>query len=127
MIDFKNKEDMKLFSMLHPALIMIFTDMYNYAYEKHRVRLVVTQTITTKKQDDKLGRVSASHREHRAIDIRTRDIDVYLLHDIIDYINQKPEYEKYKYVSRSGHKRLAYYHIGTAEHIHLAIHSKFKL
>lgn len=127
MIKFKNKRDVKLFSTLHPILIMIFADLYNYTYEKHGVELVVTQTVSNKLIDQKLKRKSPSHSEHRAIDIRTKNLDVYILEDILNYINSKEEYKKYHYVSLSGQNRLAFFHFGTNEHIHLAIHSRYKL
>ena len=106
---------------------MIFTDLYSYALEKHGVKLTVTDTISNKVRDKLLGRKSASHREKRAIDIRTRDLDAYVLQDLIEYINNKPEYKKYHYLSKSGAKRLAYYHNHKGEHIHLAIHAMYAI
>ena len=48
--------------------------------------------------------------------------------DLVDYINSKKEYRKYRYQSFSGESRLAYVHgKGSNEHIHLAIHSKYSL
>lgn len=125
MIEFKYKKDVKLFSALHPILIMIFSDMWNYAYEKHGVRLVVTQTVSNKLIDQKLKRKSPAHSESRAIDIRSKNLDSFVLNDILLYINSKPEYQKYKYISLSGHKRLAFWHHGTGEHIHVSIHSRY--
>lgn len=124
-IPFKYKKDAKLFSALHPIVLMIFTDMWNYAYEKHGVHLTVTQTKSNKFIDQKLKRKSPAHSEGRAIDIRTKDVDSFVLADVLQYINNKKEYKKYHYRSLSGHNRLAYWHKGTAEHIHLCIHAKF--
>ena len=125
MIHFKNNKDRELFCFLHPALIMIYADLANYAKNKHDIDLVVTQTITTEDQDKVLRRTSPSHRECRAIDIRTNNIDVFIVADLVDYINNKKQYEDYRYMSRSGVTRLAYYHVGSAEHIHLAIHARY--
>jgi len=126
MIKFKQDKDKEMFTMLHPVLIMIFADMAYYAQSRYNIDLVVTETITNLEDDQALSRVSPSHREGRALDIRTKDIDVYIVQDLINYINNKKEYERFKYLSNGGVKRLAYYHIGNAEHIHLAIHSQFK-
>ncbi len=123
---FKNKKDTELFSSLHPILIMIYADLNWYAKEKHGVSLVVTQTVSTLKEDMKYKRKSSSHRENRALDIRTLGLDVFVLKDIINYINEKEEYKKFHYLRRSGSRILAYFHMGTAEHIHLAIHSDYK-
>lgn len=126
MLRFKNKKDVNLFCCLHPVLIMIYSDLHWYAKEKHGIDLVITQTKTELTEDLKYNRTSSSHREGRAIDIRTKGVDVFALKDMIDYINSKKEYEQYHYLAKSGESRLAYFHFGTAEHIHLAIHSKYK-
>jgi hypothetical protein len=127
MIKFKHDEDKEMFYMLHPALIMIFADMAYYAQAQHNVDLVVTETITTPQEDNELKRTSKSHQQGRAIDIRTRDLSAWVVQDILEYINKKPEYSRFHYLSSSGYKRLAYYHIGNAEHIHLAIHSQYAI
>lgn len=127
MLKFKSKKDREMFTMLHPVLIMIYADLFWYAKSKHGIELVVTDTISTEYRDKKLGRVSSSHRDKRALDIRTKDLSAFVVNDLLDYINNKPEYDQYKYVSNSGQRRLAYYHVGSAEHLHLAIHKKFAL
>lgn len=126
-MQFKKEEDKELFYLLHPALILIFADMYNYAHEKHGVSLFITQTVSTREVDESLKRVSDSHLERRAIDIRTKNLDAFIVNDIIEYINNKSEYKKYHYLSNMQKRRLAYFHIGTAEHIHLAINSIYAL
>ena len=112
--------------MLHPLLRMIFADMEHYAISRYGIDLTVTSTVSTLEEDVALGRISPAHREHRALDIRTKDIDAFIVQDLVNYINNKKEYSEYQYVSRNGVKRLAYYHTHRGEHIHLAIHSKFK-
>lgn len=126
MIKFKNRKDMELYFLLHPALILVFSDLVTYAQMKHNIDLTVTATVSTLDMDRKLNRKSPSHREHRAIDIRTKDIDAFIVDDLVSYINNKPEYENYKYMSTSGVKRLAYWHNANhGEHLHLSIHSRF--
>ena len=127
MIKFKKDKDKTLFCCLHPVLIMIFSDLYWYARANHNVELVITQTISTKEIDKSLNRVSKSHLEKRAIDIRTKNLDKKIIDDLLYYINNKWAYKDYRYMSKSGVKRLAYFHVGTEEHLHLAIHKKFAL
>ena len=124
---FKSDKDKDLFFCLHPALILIFADLNWYAKYKHGVDLVITQTISSKIEDIALKRVSKAHRNAIAIDVRTKDLDVFVVEDIKNYINNKDEYQKYKYLANSGKKRLAYYHIGSEEHLHIALHSKFAI
>lgn len=125
MIGFKYEKDKELILGLHPLLLMIFFDMAWYAKSKHGVNLTVTATSSTEEEDEELGRTSTAHRKKIALDIRSKNINIYITKDIIDYINNKEEYEEYRYMSHSGVSRLAYLHVGSAEHIHLALHSSF--
>ena len=124
---FKHEKDMLLFTSLHPILIMIYADLNWYAKSRHFVELTVTDTISTLAEDKKLNRTSSSHRECRAIDIRTEqdDLNPFIVSDLINYINNKEEYKRFHYLSNGGQKRLAYFHVGNAPHIHLSIHSNF--
>jgi len=108
---FKSEQDKMLFTALHPILIMIYGDLAWYAKSMHGVDLMITQTISTPEQDAKLGRVSKAHQRGLAIDIRTKDLDAFVIDDLQNYLNTKFEYEQYKYLSLSGVYRLAYYHI----------------
>lgn len=126
MINFKHEKDMILFSSLHPILIMIYADLDWYAKSRHFISLTVTETISTASEDKKLNRVSSSHRECRAIDIRTKDLDTFVVADLVEYINNKPEYKKYHYLANSGATRLAYWHNnGNGDHLHLSINKSF--
>lgn len=125
MLKFKNKRDSKMFSALNPILIGIYIDLFLYVKKKYDVELVITDTVSTKMRDRLLGRKSDAHRTGRAIDVRTKDLDAFIVQDIIKYLNYNPEYKKYKYISSSGKKRLAYYHIGTNEHLHISIHKRY--
>ena len=124
---FKHDRDKENFLMLHPLVIMIFSDLNWYARLHHNIDLTVTDTISTPERDAALGRVSLSHQRGLAIDIRTKDMPMHVAKDLERYINHKKEYFKYKYLSRTGARRLAYLHgHGEEQHIHLAIHARFK-
>jgi len=123
---FKVEKEKLLFLHIHPMIIAIAMDSYFYMKTKYDVELVVTQTRTTIEQDKALGRVSSSHRDGRALDWSVRNLTTEQIDDLVTYINEKPEWDKYKYLSYSGERRLAYLHVGNALHIHLALHSKFK-
>jgi len=122
---FKYKRDKRMFTTLHPLLIMIYADLFWYVKSKYNIELVVTSTVSNKLTDKLLKRTSNAHSQSRALDIRCKDVDVLILNDAIEYINNKPEYEQYHYLSSSGLRRLAYIHTGTAEHIHLSIHKRY--
>jgi hypothetical protein len=122
---FKHEKDKDLFLGLHPILLMIFFDLRWYAKSHHGIDLIITATSSTKEEDEALGRTSLAHREKIALDIRSKNINTFITNDLINYINDKEEYEEYRYMSFSGISRLAYLHVGSAEHIHLALHSSF--
>ena len=123
---FKHKKDKELFLSLHLALIMIYSDMANYAKVKHGIDIVITDTVSTKEDDERLKRVSDSHQLKIALDWRTFNIKNEIVLDIVGYINNKPEYKEYRYLSNSGVYRLAYWHNnGNGQHCHLAIHKSY--
>jgi hypothetical protein len=128
MLEFKHERDEKMLLMLNPILIMIYADLYSYTLETHGVNLIVTDTISDAARDKKLGRTSTAHKNAIAIDVRTRNLDAFVVNDMISYLNTKTAYDKYKYLSRSGERRLAYWHnSGNGEHLHIALHSKFAI
>jgi len=106
---------------------MIFADMNNFAFSNFGKELTITSTISTPREDKKLGRKSLSHQRKLAIDIRTKDVSAFDLQELLEYINNKEEYKQYHYLSNSGEHRLAFFHNdNSGEHIHLAIHAKYK-
>ena len=123
---FKNEKDRMLFTLLHPALVLIYSDLFLYAKEKHNIELVITETITTKEHDKKLGRTSDAHQRAIALDLRAKDIDKKIVKDLVEYINNRWIYRKYHYMAKSGVARLAYDHgEGDNYHVHLQIHQKY--
>ncbi len=76
MLNFKNEKDRMLFTLLNPILIMIYADLHTYAKENYNIDLVITDTVSTPERDKQIGRVSTSHSEGRALDIRTKDIEL---------------------------------------------------
>ena len=123
---FKHKKDKTLFFDLSPVLIMVFIDLSTYAKVKHGVDITITATISTPAEDIELKRKSGSHQIGTALDFRTRDIPRETLDDIVNYIESKEYYDKYKYKSFSGVKRLAYVHNnGNGSHCHLQVHRKY--
>jgi hypothetical protein len=124
---FKHKEDQMFFSLLHPALIMIYADLYLHAKQTYGIELVITDTVSTPLRDKEIGRQSTSHAEGRAIDIRTKNIDVFIVNELVNWVNTRWAYQQYHYLSKTNVKRLAYYHTHNGEHIHMAIHSKYKV
>lgn len=128
MIKFKTKKVKNRFAMLHPALLMIFIDLVIYVEKKYKIEILVTETVSTKKEDLTLNRVSDAHQKFIAIDFSTRNMTDEIMEDIKSYLETKKDYEKYKYLSYSGKKRLLLFHnSGHGHHGHLQIHSKYAI
>jgi len=123
-MQFKHRKDMELFFKLHPILMAIMVDMYSYCYDNN-MPFVVTDTISTTQEDKELGRISSSHRTHRAADVRVRGWDNLELKDFQNYFNEK--YKDVAAVSKSGDKNLFLVHNSGHGIRHIQIHSKYSL
>jgi hypothetical protein len=127
-MNFKHEKDKMLFHDVHFVLQLIILDMNWYAVTNFGKTLTVTATISTPAQDKKLKRVSKSHQNAIAVDLRARDLTESEQTELTDYINYKPDYRKYHYLSMSGVKRLAFIHdSGAGLHFHTALHSSFAI
>jgi hypothetical protein len=69
---FKTEQVEKRFSNIHLTLVAMCRAMDEYC-DLHGMEFMLTETRTTPEEDKALGRVSTSHAEGRAVDIRTKD------------------------------------------------------
>lgn len=125
MIIFKHQKDKNLFFQLHPILIMILGDAADYAERSFKKDLVITQTVSTPEEDRRLNRQSPAHQEKRAADIGILNLIPEQIKELCSYLNNHPSYLKYHYDRISGGRILAYDHVGSARHIHIAIHKRY--
>ena len=72
MIKYKTPEIEAAAKDLDKKLFAILVEMGWFCASRN-LDFVLTETVTTKEHDRKLGRVSNSHNEKRAVDVRTRD------------------------------------------------------
>jgi len=68
--NFKNSQVKERFELLHPKMREICEDMAKYCIEQQQ-KFMITETVTHPSEDAKLGRVSQSHSQSRAVDLRT--------------------------------------------------------
>lgn len=73
MITFKTEKAKEQWPFVNINVKNAVYDMSEFMFKKYGINIVVTETKTTLKEDEALNRVSSSHREGRAIDIRTKD------------------------------------------------------
>ena len=124
-IQFKHEKDKELYFMLHPILQKILASMALYCHT-HSMPFVITSTVSTLEEDQRINRVSSTHREARAADISVRGWDAFESADFVKLFNK--EYGKYGAISKAtGKSKLVYMHVGTAPHLHIQIHKKYKV
>ena len=87
-MSFKNSTIELRAKYLHPFVFQVMEEMIEWCLEKG-VNPVVTETVTTLIEDAKLGRLSKSHQQGRAFDLRSRDWPRPLLKEFEDHFNSK--------------------------------------
>jgi hypothetical protein len=86
---------------------------------------VITETITTLEDDQKLKRISNSHRTKRAADVSVIGWNKESIEKFILFFNE--EHKDIASISASDLKpRMVVYHdSGHGSHFHIALHSKY--
>jgi hypothetical protein len=102
MIKYKTKQVEERAPGISKVLFSILIEM-GYFCKARGHDFVVTATLSTLEEDQKLGRKSASHREGRAADVRTRDWPESFLKTFIEEFQGK--FGDYGAVSASDGKR----------------------
>lgn len=125
-IEFKYAKDVVLFEYLHPILQQTIFDLSLWC-EENSLPFKITATVTTKKRDDELNRVSDSHRTKRAIDLSVKKWSEKQMAIFQTLFNER--YKNIASISKSDSiPRLIVLH-GKDEslHFHIAIHSRYSM
>lgn len=111
--------------MLHPLALAILGHMSHYCLD-NELPFVVTDTVSTLKEDQSINRGHATHRQGRAFDISVKGWDELDIRGFVEFFN-----EQWKSVaaisSETGEPTLVIDHVGTARHLHVQINARFKL
>ncbi len=123
---FKTDEVHQGFFKMHPKM----QEVCKYAIEQALIlgvqNPVVTETFTTDKQDKALGRVSQSHSQGRAIDLRTWNMDEQQLKTLAGLLNVK--YGHIGAWTKLGTRQLVVHHdIGRGDHLHIQLDRSFSV
>jgi hypothetical protein len=122
---FKTQEIRARSLFLHPLTMMIMADMIHWAHIRG-IPVSVTETLTLQEEDDKLKRVSPSHREGRAFDISTRNWTEDQIKLFIEDFSKK--YASLAATGASGNPALIVRHdTGRGDHFHVQINRKWAL
>lgn len=118
MIQFKDDYAKKGWDNLHPIIQSIAKSMGQWSMTYDNLPIVITDTLSTPSRDKKLKRISASHSEGRAIDIRTRDWSKQKLIDFMQYFSDK--FKEYGYLNKEKVRKLMI-HKNNPPHLHACI------
>lgn len=124
-VKFASEKSKERFFNLHPLVIMVVSEISNFCKsENHTITL--TETVTTKEEDQSVDRKSSTHRTSRAVDIRVNDMPEGLAQKITNHFNFK--FRHIAAVNPSGVSELIVFKPhGTGPHLHVQIHSRFAL
>ena len=116
----KEKELQSEIQQVHPRLQCLIEEMAFYVNGKG-YRFVITDLLSDALEDARLNRVSTSHREGRAVDIRTRDFSREFVREFENYFEAK--YGKFGAISKKTGKRnlIVFHDNGHGEHFHVQI------
>lgn len=123
---FKNFTAFSRFKFLHPKAQQIALDSINWALTEGIEHPTITETVTLVEEDQALGRVSVSHSDCRALDLRSKGFTP----------DQRTRFEAYlveKYgdigaITSKGEKKLVVWHdSGHGEHFHIQLNKTYAL
>jgi hypothetical protein len=119
-VEFKHPELLKEYQLIHPKLQIILEDMALWVVS-HGHQFVVTDLLSEELEDKKLKRVSKSHTEGRAADVRVRDWPKEFQVKFEDYFEKK--YLKFAAISaKTGQANLIEIHSnGNGTHCHVQL------
>lgn len=124
-MNFKHERDVKRFDdLLEPLKIIVkAAELYCKANE---LPFTITETWTDLMEDDRLGRVSSSHREFRAVDLSSMGWTQREIDNFISWLTMS--FGKYGAISkRDGVRRLVIHHNKHGDHFHIQIDRRFYL
>ena len=119
-VEFKHPELLKEYQLIHTKLQIILEDMAQWV-TSHGHKFIITDLLSEDLEDKRLKRVSKSHSEGRAADLRVRDWPENFRKKFEDYFEQK--YLKFAAISaKTGQANLIEIHSnGNGEHCHVQL------
>lgn len=105
--------------------MMVLCDVILWAKAK-QLRISITDAVSTLEEDERLKRVSSTHREGRAFDLSTRDWPKDSIDECVRIFGFK--YRHIAALGQDGSPRLVYFHnAGTGDHLHFQVAKRFAM
>lgn len=117
---FKTKKVEERFIQMTKTAQDLATEMAEWSLEKWNVELVIVETWTTAAEDQKLNRVSDTHRTGRAFDVRTRNLKDDFKKAFIEHFNYLYQ-QKLGAITPSGPSLIVDKPHGSGPHWHVQV------
>lgn len=104
---------------------LVLCDVILWARSK-QLPIVISDAVSSIQEDQKLARVSSTHREGRAFDLSTRGWTKDQIDECIRVMGFK--YRHMAALGQDGSPRLVYFHnAGTGDHLHFQVAKRFAM
>lgn len=121
---FKTDEAHKGQEKCHKLLVDIMQYVVDYCEKNFNKSPVFTETRTTSQVDKMLGRVSKSHQQGRAFDLRVWTFTEMELRHIYEALNHN--YSHFGAWTKLGHRQLVVHHdSGHGDHFHVQLDTSY--
>ena len=122
---FKTPEVENRFKDMADLAQRIALDMDLWTKEKYNIEITLTATTSTTAEDKELSRVSSTHRDRRAFDVRTGDLPDEVVAELCAVFRKK--YGRFGAVSSAIPSLIIYKPHGTGPHLHVQLSRKYSL
>lgn len=119
-IKFKTDKEKVEFDKLKPTLKFILLDMASY-FNANGHDFVITDVLSEVQEDKKLKRISASHREGRAADVRVRGIPEDFLKTFEEKFERIYMNEAAISLKTKEPNLIVRHNIGSGDHLHIQV------
>lgn len=109
---------------MHPFVAKVMEEMVTWLIAQN-INPAITETVSTLIEDSALKRVSATHRQGRAFDIRTKDWSQNLIQEFARFFNKK--YGNLGAIGATTKQPtlLLHHDTGHGDHYHVQFNAKF--
>jgi hypothetical protein len=124
-LDYAKPEIKDRIFLLCPEALMILCDFIVWCKQK-QINPIISDAVSSLKEDETLSRVSSTHREGRAFDVSCRNFTKDQIDECVRVFSFK--YRNIAAISAMGDAKLVYVHdAGTGSHMHFQVARKFKM
>lgn len=120
---FKDAKVKYRYRFLCPLAQTVLQFMKEYCAERNQ-SLLITETVTTKFEDEQLKRVSDSHRTGRAFDVSIKEWSEQFIGDFCEKFEN--DFKAIAATTKNGEKKLIVRHdSGHGDHLHVQLNRQF--